>query len=150
MLRATLLAALWVTFAPHAAHAVRVKRNDLMHVLWPAPRGNVPAHPFVNIIVSLGSAANPKTFRARMGGADITDRFRTVVRDGKSVLQARVDPPLVHTGRRRSNRLRVEVRSVKQSGKGPRILRDVDRVRFRAYEAPNQAPSVSLPLLEIF
>jgi hypothetical protein len=129
---------------PHLAHAGRGGgANQLLQVISPAVRGSAPAHPFVNVIVSLGSAKgvdpDPSTFRARLGRVDVTPLFRQITSNGKVVrLHGEIAPALLRVGRGRSNRLRFEVLSApRRRGR----LRDIDQFRFRAVDAPNQAPT---------
>lgn len=140
--------------------AARDRHNDLLRIVTPTARGTVPAHPFVNVIVTFGHAADgspadPHTFRARIGNKDIPRKlgdeasaeegepnvFLPILEDGEIVgLRARLEPPFVRVGKG-VNRLRLQVRSAGE-GRGRRgPKRDVDRVRFRAVEAPNQPPS---------
>jgi hypothetical protein len=139
------------------AEAARDRNNDLMRIVSPTARGTVPAHPFVNVIVSFGAAANgspadPDTFRARIGNKDIPRKLDAdasdqpnvflPVREGDTItgFRARLEPPFVRVGKG-SNRLRLQVRSAAE-GRGRRgAKRDVDRVRFRAADAVNQAPT---------
>src|SRR5213594_2298390 len=124
--------------------AARIDRKNLLQVISPAVRSGAAAHPFVNVIVSLGqvsngTAADPATFRARLNGRNITNLFEDVG-DGTSVTgkRAAVQPPLFHEGK---NRLRLEVRSLRfKSGHHMRAVRDVDQLRFKAFSAANQAP----------
>jgi hypothetical protein len=138
------------------AEAVRDRHNDLMRIVSPTARGTIPAHPFVNVIVSFGAAANgaladPGTFRARIGNKDIPRKldgegdqpnvFLPVMEGGAIVgFRARLEPPLVRVGKS-TNRLRLQVRSVADGRTRRGARRDVDRVRFRATEATNQAPT---------
>jgi PKD repeat protein len=131
---------------PGMAAATRGKRNELLRVVTPGSKSTVPAHPFVNIIVKFGRAGNapadPATFRARLGGTDITPLFEPLIENGVDVgRRAAVDQPLVHVGRK-MNRLRLEVRA--QKAKRGHAARDVDKVRFHAVEAPNQPPVARL------
>ncbi len=130
-------------------------RNQLARVLLPEAKSTVPAHPWVNVVVIMGTlpngtAADPETFRAHLGRADITDQFTREVVDGAVRMRAQLLPPLVKTGRR-ANHLRLSVRSTPIAVKGrrrPRTLRDVDRIRFRAVEAPNQPPVARIAATE--
>ena len=139
------------------AEAARDRHNELMRIVSPTSRGTIPAHPFVNVIVSFGAAANgapadPDTFRARIGNKDIPRKLDAEggdpanvflpVREGDTVVgfRARLEPPFVRVGKG-VNRLRLQVRSVAEGRARRGAKRDVDRVRFRATEAPNQAPT---------
>src|SRR5439155_24694403 len=144
MYRAPLLGFLLIAGLAAPAVAARVDRKNLIQVISPSVRGSVPAHPFVNLIVSLGHASNgvdadPASFRARLNGRNITKLFEDVG-DGTTVTgkRAAVDSPLFHEGK---NRLRLEVRSLPfKSGHHMRAVRDVDQLRFRASAAPDQPP----------
>ena len=152
--RALLVAVSAVLLLGARAEAARDRNNELMHVVSPTARGTVPAHPFVNVIVNFGTAANgapadPETFHARIGNKDIPRRLGDEsdqpnvflpIREGDVItgFRARLEPPFVRVGKA-ANRLRLQVRSVAQS-RGRR-KHDVDRVRFRASEAPNQGPT---------
>ena len=139
------------------AEAVRDRHNELMRIVSPTARGTVPAHPFVNVIVSFGAAANgapadPDTFRARIGNKDIPRKLDSEasdqpnvflpVREGDTIIgfRARLEPPFVRIGKG-TNRLRLQVRSIAEGRARRGARRDVDRVRFRATEATNQAPT---------
>jgi PKD repeat protein len=138
--------------APAAATHAKATRNanHLLSVITPVVRTTVPAHPHVNVIVRFstspdGYVPDPSTFRARIGRADITTRFRSIVENGAIVgLRAELLPPQVHLGRRANNRLRFEVKSHPRSGPPPHVVRDIDRIRFRAKAAENQPPVPSL------
>src|SRR5262245_18218188 len=118
----------------------RTKAPTLLQVLTPAGRANAPAHPDVNIVVRFTSSADPATFRARLTGRDITERFRPMIEQGKQVgVRATIPRERVKIGRR-NNRLRVLVRA-QQSSKG-RPPRQIVRVRFRPVEA-NDLPPVA-------
>ena len=144
MYRAPLLALLLITALAAPAGAARVDRKNLIKVISPSVSGGVPAHPFVNVIVSFGrmsngTAADPASFRARLNGRNITKLFADVG-DGTTVTgkRAAVDSPLFHEGK---NRLRFELRSLPfKSGHHMRAVRDVDQLRFKAVSAPNQPP----------
>lgn len=144
MARATALLLLSMLLAAPPAHAARGKREDLVRVVTPITKSTASAHPFVNIRVGFSADADIDTFHARLGGTDITGAFVPVVQNGETFLHAEVEPPLIHLARK--NRLRLEVRSVRLEGKGGRMrrVRDVDRVRFRAAEMPNQPPTAVL------
>jgi hypothetical protein len=147
MRRTLALLLVWSAFAAPAAHAARNKTNQLLRVVTPVPRGSTPAHPFVNVVVrfsptSDGFVPDPSTFRARLSHTDVTDRFHPVVENGAVVgMRGTVEQPLVRISRRPVNRLRFEVRSLpRTSGPAPHVVRDIDRLRFRAVEAANQPP----------
>jgi hypothetical protein len=133
--------------APAPVHAAR-KHNDLLRVSSPPARGTVRAHPFVNVIVTFGQAGNgaaadPSTFRARLGRADVTDTFVPLEENGQIVgMHGTIGPSVLRLGPRRLNRLRLHV--LAQRGRGRSRPRDIDRVRFRAVEAENQPPVAHL------
>src|SRR5579875_2248672 len=120
-MRRTVLLLLAVALLAPSAGAKRRRTNQLLRVVTPTNRGTAPAHPFVNVVVRFGSAgkvaADPATFRASIGR------------------RARLDRSLLHVGRH-ANRLRLVVQS-RPTGKG-RVLRDIDRLRFRAVDAPDR------------
>jgi hypothetical protein len=146
--RLTLLV-LALTVAPAGDGLAKpVGRNGLVAITAPSAVGLAAAHPWVNIRVGFGSTtsgvpADPQTFRARLGRTDITALFKDFVDKGQLAKQAAVGPPDVKVGRGRVNRLRIMVRSV-PIGARRRRVRDVDRFRFRAEEAPNQPPVAAL------
>jgi hypothetical protein len=121
--------------------------NQLLRVVSPAPRQRARAHPFVNVVLGFGTTpqgvpADPSTFRARMGRVDVTRLFRPVEDRGRVVgMRGQIGPALLRVGGG-SNRIRFEVRSPR-TPKG-RVLRDVDRLRFRADEVDNEPPEVRL------
>jgi hypothetical protein len=118
----------------------RPKKPQLLQVLTPAGRATAPAHPDVNVVVRFTTSADPATFRARLGGRDITDRFAPIVEQGQQVgVRAKVPRDRLRIGRRRANRLRVLVRQRKGSGKG-RTPRQIVRLRFRAVDVPDAPP----------
>jgi PKD repeat protein len=126
-----------------SAEARRGRSNDLVRVLSPALPAAAAAHPFVNLVVALDPEADRSTFQARLGGIDITPLFLPLPDDGPNPrLRAEAGPTLIHVNRRRSNRLRLEVRSLPRAN--GRRARDVDRVRFRADEVPNLAPAARI------
>jgi hypothetical protein len=145
MPRATALAILTVVLAAAEASGARGRREELLRVVTPIAKSTATAHPFVNLRVGFSADADLETFRARLGGTDVTGLFSPVTQNGETFLHAEVEPPLVRLGRR--NRLRLEVRSARSEGKGGRAgrrVRDVDRLRFRALSAPNQPPTAVL------
>jgi hypothetical protein len=158
--RALLVAVSAVLLLGARVEAARDRNNELMHVVTPTARGTVPAHPFVNVIVNFGAAANgapadPETFRARIGNKDIPRRLGgdesdqpnvfLPIREGEVItgFRARLEPPFVRIGKG-TNRVRLQVRSVPQGRARRGAKRDVDRVRFRATDAPNQAPAATV------
>lgn len=138
-----LCAALLLLFAPADAKR-RSRAPQLLQILTPAGRASAPAHPDVNIVVPFTSNADPQTFRARLAGRDITERFTPVVEQGKQVgMRASIPHDRLRLGRRRSNRLDVLIREQKGSGKGRRA-RQIVHLRFRAVEAANQPPVANI------
>jgi hypothetical protein len=123
----------------------RVDREPLLRVIAPSPDSTAKAHPFVNVRVGFGRASNglaadPATFRARVGRRNVTAEFVDVLDDGVVIGKraALSSPPLkVDRG---SNTLRLRVRSLVVPGTSRRRLADTDRVRFRAADGPNQPP----------
>ncbi len=122
----------------------RSKAPQLLQVITPAGRSTVPAHPDVNIVVRFAGGADPATFRARLAGRDITERFTPVLADGQQVgVRATVPRERVRVSRRRSNRLHLLVRARDDGEKG-RPARQIVRVRFRAVEAANLPPVANI------
>src|SRR5581483_1632894 len=110
----------------------------------PGAKTNVPAHPFVNVVVGIGATdkaePDPSTFRARMGGVNITPLFTPITAaDGTIVgMRAAVGPALLNVGTHRSNRLRIDVHG--RARKGGARVRDIDRFRFRAVDVADAPP----------
>jgi hypothetical protein len=131
---------------PSPASAKRPKKgDDLMRIVAPAAKGLVSAHPHVNVIVHFAAGseygvADPSTFKATVRRKDITSLFTPIVEDGRIIgMRAALDAPIVRTGKRRKNRIILEVSNqVPPKKKGH--VRDRDRVRFRAVEQDNQMP----------
>jgi len=128
--------------AAPAAAAKASRGENLLHVVTPTAGGTARAHPFVNVVARFRSARgvgpDPTTFRAKLGRRDVTALFADVVENGVVTgKRAELANHLLHVGHG-VNRLRLTVRSA-ATGKRKR-LRDVDRIRFRAIDAPNQAP----------
>lgn len=131
---------------PSTVSAKKTKKgDDLMRVVAPAARGTVSAHPHVNVIVHFAAGsefgiADPATFRARVGRNDITSSFEPIVENGRIIgMRAALDRPILRIGRRRTNRIRLQVWNQVPQGQKGRV-RDVDRVRFRATEQDNKPP----------
>jgi PKD repeat protein len=142
MRRACLLVLCCAALLPRAAVASRGKGNRLLRIVAPASPTQVPAHPFVNVIVRFGTEAgtpDPSTFKAKIANVNITSLFDPMLENGQLVgMRAAVGPALliVTDGRHRANRLRLEIR-----GKvGKRRVHDIDRLRFAAIDVPDQAP----------
>jgi len=144
MNRVPLLGLFLIAALAEPAVAAKVDRKNLLQVLSPSVRGGASAHPFINVIVSLGhmsngAASDPTTFRARLNGRNISKLFEDVS-DGTTVTgkRAAVEPPLFHEGK---NLLRIDVRSLPfKSGHHTRAVRDVDQLRFKAFAGTNQPP----------
>lgn len=148
MLRASLLVLLGATLAAAPpVHAKRKNNNQLLRAIAPVARQTAPAHPFVNLIVRFGAAADgtsadPSTFRARIGKTPLA--LAPIVENGVTVgMRGTIEPALLRLGSRRTNRLRLDVHAQPKPGRAKGV-RDVDRVRFRAVEAENQAPTARL------
>jgi hypothetical protein len=146
MLRFQASAAVLLLLAlPASGARMRSAAEDLLQVVTPAAGETASAHPDVNVIVAFGTAADgtaadPATFRAWFRGREITGRFAPIVVDGVETGRRTVlEGGSLRPGRTR-NRLRLLVDGVR-SGTGKRArLRDKDRVRFGATDAPNQPP----------
>jgi len=136
-----------------SASARRPNANGLVQVVAPATRGEARAHPHVNVIVRFGATedgvpADPATFRARLGGADITAEFGDIVEAGGIVgKRAQIVKDRLRVGRGRTNRMRFSASALaapgRASGRG-RALRDVDRIRFLVTEGANTTPVAKL------
>jgi hypothetical protein len=129
-----------VLLAIGTGHAGERRNHDgLLRVVAPVHKGTASAHPHANLVVVFGTTADgvpadPATFKARLGGTDITRLFEPFesVADDIEGMRARIDAPLlrVDTGR---NKLRVQVRSLPFArGKRMRTVRDKDKIKFRA------------------
>src|SRR5262245_54760038 len=123
----------------------RTRPVTLMTVVTPASRATVSAHPFVNVVVRLDPTADSTTFRARLGSHDITSLFGPATDTSGNQVGRRAKLPRqdIRTGRRRSNRLRLQVQS-KHSGSKGRGQRQTVRIRFHAEDRPNQPPTAVL------
>ena len=93
----------------------------------------------VEIVVRFRDGANPNSFKARLNGNDITDKF-TATEDGVSALVTSEDGLRIRNEKEGSRRPKINV--FKTVIRGSRRKRDVDiRVFFvRAGEAPNIQP----------
>src|SRR5436309_11864462 len=130
------------------AAAARFKANQLLRVVEPAGRAVASAHPFVNVELRFGTGsegtADPASFRAQLGGVNVTPLFEPVTENGTVVgVRAALGPALLVPGARRANRLRAQVRG--RSPKG-RPIHDTDVVRFRSADRPDEPP-VARPLV---
>jgi len=142
MNRAVTLLLCCAVFLPAPASAARAKANQLLRVVEPAGRTVASAHPFVNVEFRFGTGAegtaDPASFRARLGGVNVTPLFAPMTENGAVVgVRAALGPALLVPGSRRANRLRAQVRG--RSPKGRRI-HDMDVMRFRAADMPDGAP----------
>ena len=130
-----------------ASKTTKLLKNSLMTVVEPHGGEPAHAHPFVNIIVTFGALsdgtpADPSTFKVRLGHDDLTKTFTPMVdAQGRLIgMRGKLEQHLVKLGHRPKNHVRLTVQSVRRvgAGKGPRILRDIDRLRFGAIDAPDQ------------
>jgi hypothetical protein len=124
----------------------KLLKNSLLSVAEPHPGEPANAHPHVNVIVlfgrlSDGTAADPATFKARIGRTDVTSDFKPMVdaRGAHIGMRMKLDASRVKLGRRPRNVLRLSVQAQRT---GKKRIRDVDRVRFGAVEGSN-APCVA-------
>ncbi len=127
---------------PAPVDAARAKSNQLLRVIEPAGRAVASAHPFVNVVVRFGTGqegtADPASFHARLGGANVRSLFTPISENGAVVgMRAALGPALLVPGTRRANRLRIEVRGRNPQG---RRIRDADVLRFRSVQRPDEAP----------
>ena len=126
---------------PAPRKSVKANPEQLLRVITPVAHHLASAHPFVNVIVRFGATAgivaDPNTFRVRLEGANVTALFAPIRENGAVVgMRAALGPSLLKPGH--LNRLRLEVRG---QGRGRAAhLRDVDRLRFRAADLPDQPP----------
>jgi hypothetical protein len=143
MRRAPLVLLCCAALVPTAATARRSGQNDqaerLLRVVSPSGTAKVPAHPFVNIVVRLGTTGatvDASTFKAHLGGVNVTPLFEPMLEKGVLAgLRAQIGPALLNVGHG-TNRLRLDV--LGQVGK--HRVHDVDRVRFTAVDVPDAAP----------
>jgi hypothetical protein len=125
--------------------AARGDRHDqLVRVVTPVARGIAAAHPHVNVVVLFGEsadfdAADPATFRARLGRRDVTHLFEPL-RDGEAGGVPGLRAAIPDSMLRRRNRLKVRVRSEDTGRRRPVRFKDRDTIRFRARPAANQPP----------
>jgi PKD repeat protein len=124
-----------------------------MQVLAPAGHVAASAHPDVNVIVRFAgppgsTLGDPASFRARLGGHDVTDLFKPMLEQGKQVgVRARIPRDRLKIGRR--NRLRLTIRSRTPGTKG-RPDRQIVHLHFRAVDADDQPPqAVIVPESEV-
>lgn len=144
---AAFLVSLAAPVAPAAGQ--KVLTESLLSVVTPEHKGVARAHPWVNIEIQLGTTsdgvpANPTTFKAKLGGCDLTDLFQDFQHGTVVGKHARLPQDLggrcrLKNGSRPRNRLKFKVRAEPSGGKGRRKA-DLDRVRFGVLEVENQAP----------
>ncbi|HWP67061.1 MAG TPA: PKD domain-containing protein [Candidatus Limnocylindria bacterium] len=133
-----------VLLAPDAG--ARRAPERLLRILTPAPRSTAAAHPHVNVVVEFvptagGTVPDATTFRARLNGVDVTDRFTPLAPDeiaGVSGVRAALEQDVLRVGA--NNKLRLRVRAAATAGKPPRRAKGRARVRFTAEPRENQAP----------
>src|SRR5881396_162102 len=143
MNRAVTLLLCCAVFLPAPVSAARGRANQLLRVVEPAGRTVASAHPFVNVEFRFGigvgteGTADPASFRARLGGVNVTPLFAPITENGVLVgVRAALGPALLVPGSHRANRLRAQVRG--RSPKG-RPIRDL-------YESEVLLPDVPLQL----
>ena len=153
---ACLAAVCAVLLAFGSAHGRSHRPNDpqLMQILTPAGRAPAPAHPDVNVIVRFAgtpgnTAGDPSSFRARLDGHDVTDRFKPMLEQGKQVgVRGNIPRDRLKIGRRRANRLRLLMRS-RGMTKG-KADKQVLRLHFRVVDAADQPPqAIIVPESEV-
>ena len=136
--------ALVLAAGAHAKVRSGVDREPLVTVSEPTGTEPAAAHPHVNVTVGFGVTttgvgADPASFRAKLNGRKVTDLFEPVASGGAVVgARARIPPTLLRVGRGGKNALRVSIRSLHVAGTP--LLRDADRVSFRAVSVPNGDP----------
>jgi len=141
-----LVAALLAAGTSHAG--ARRNSDGLLRVVAPVHKSTAIAHPHVNVIVVFGETvdgvpADPSTFKAKLGGMEITRLFEFFESetDGTEGMRARVDAPPLRLGAGR-NKLRLQVRSLPFArGRRMRTARDKDKVKFRADTGADQPPT---------
>jgi PKD repeat protein len=153
---ASLAAVCAVLVALGSAQGRSHRPNDpqLIQVITPAGRAPAPAHPDVNVIVRFAgpagnTLADPSSFRARLDGHDVTDRFTPMLEQGKQVgVRGNIPRDRLKIGRRRTNRLRLLARS-RSATKG-KPDKQVVRLHFRVVDAEDQPPqAVIVPESEV-
>src|SRR5439155_6024074 len=86
MNRAATLLLCCAVFLPAPVSAARAKTNQLLRVVEPAGRTVASAHPFVNVEFRFGigaeGTADPASFRARLGGVNVTPLFAPMTENG--------------------------------------------------------------------
>jgi PKD repeat protein len=118
----------------------KLDSERLMRLVTPTGgRTKAAAHPFVNVVVRLGTtglSVDPSTFRAHLGAVNVTPLFEPMLAQGQLTgMRAEISPALLRVGQS-ANHLRLDVR-----GRiGTRRVHDTDRVRFAAVDTPDGAP----------
>jgi PKD repeat protein len=116
-------------------------------VLTPTARSIVSAHPHVNAVVLFGQTpdgATPDlaTFRARLNGLDVSDRFVPLAPGelgGVPGLRAVLEADMLRL--EATNRLRIRVKSTPvENGGRARRWKDKERMRFTAVTRANEPP----------
>lgn len=146
---AALLLLLCSAASAPAAGGRKALTESLLSIVTPEHKGVARAHPWVNVEIQLGAthdgvAADPATFKAKLGGCDITDLFEEFQHGGITGKHARLPRELggrcrLKHGSRPRNRLKFKIRAQPVGAKGRRKA-DLDRVRFGVLEVANQAP----------
>jgi PKD repeat protein len=127
---------------PAPRGSIKPTPEQLLRVITPIDRQTAAAHPSVNVIVRFGETggvtADPATFRVRLKGANVTALFAPIRESGAVVgMRAALPASLLKTGRH-LNHLRLEVRG-QGTGRAAQ-LGDVDSLRFRVADRPDQPP----------
>jgi hypothetical protein len=127
----------------------KILTESLLSVVAPEHKAVVRAHPWVNVEIQLGTTsdgvpASPATFKAKLGGCDITDLFEDFRHGSVAGKHARLRSDLggrcrLRGGSRSRNRLKFKVRAEASAPKG-RPKADVDRVRFGVITVENGTP----------
>lgn len=120
----------------------RIAKENLLAVVTPIHKEAARAHPWINVEVKFGTASNgaaadPMTFKAKLGRCNVTPFFEDVS-DGNIVLGKRArltgERCRLKKGSRPKNRLKFTVRAE------GRRLKDRDKIRFGVQETENLAP----------
>jgi len=141
MRRVSFLVLAFAALIASPADAARGKKgNQLLRITTPSGTSRVAAHPFVNVVVRFGletGTVDAGSFKANLAGVNVTPLFTPITENGAVTgMRAAIGPALLRIGGHRANRLRLEVRG----RVGKRAVRDVDRLRFRAMDVPDEAP----------
>lgn len=116
-----------------------------MQVQQPNSAEPAAAHPFVNVIVhfgatSTGAAAEPSSFRAKLGPHPITTLFADEIEDGRVIGKRAALPQDIVNVKGAKNLLKLRVRSDPKTDPKGRTYRDSDKVKFPAQVVPNTPP----------